>query len=361
MFLLLVTFQIQLHGDWRDEIRRFLTKAHEFDKVAVYVEGNLHNIPVEDRAGAVIILCYAYSELGDRVNEEKWLSRYFDRYQTGSYTFSFLQPAQRVKIFEYIDAWTRKFPKIKRFRLDDKSRRFRYFHPPEKIIVEIDSQAPAEITIITPQNRTIYSGYLQRGTNHVEVPVSDGILKTARNPLKLTVKAGTIEVTKNAVLAGRCEYPDDVHFHRESGELGIRGEVFKPETSETVVYKTRRRFDKRYFLNKALANLGSGIKIFALNRLLIYGPSRQADRSSRSKAVLKGLNAAANVMAVGLSLKGVVHIFKSFKKEELKQVRTTVDREAVIYNRTLQEKLRQARENIYINLEIELRENGEQT
>jgi hypothetical protein len=356
VFLFVMGAHLHLLGDWQGEIRRYLSKAHEFDRVAAYLEENLESIPAAERTGAVIILCYAYGQIGDRVNEEKWLGRYFDGYEGGEaddFNLAFLGPRQRLKIFGYIDSWRRSYPRITGIRIGKQSRRIRYFFPPDKIILEIDIQAPAELSITAPQGETVYTDYLQAGRNSVALPFDQSFIQKPRTPLAVLLKAGSIEIKKTAVLAAVCQYPDHVRFDPATGTLTIEGQTFKPETSEETVYKTRRRFDRQYFFKRALLNLGAGGGIFALNRLFIYGPSGSEDRSARSRAVLKGLYTTANIMALGLSLKGIIHIFKSFKKEEIKEVRTIVHPDAAAHNRALREQLTEAGEEVYIDFELE--------
>jgi hypothetical protein len=352
VWFLVMGTPLHLLGDWQDDIQRFLSKAHEFDRVAAYLEGNLERIPAAERAGAVIILCYAYGQLGDRVNEEKWLGRYFEGYDSEDFDLAFLKPRQRLKIFGYIDSWRRRYPRLKDIRIEGQSKRIRYFSPPDKIILEIDIQAPAEISITAPQGKTVYSGYLQAGRNTVELPLDHGFIQKPRTPLKLLLKAGTIEIHKTVVLTTACQYPDHVRFDPAKGTLTIEGQTFKPETSEETVYKTRKWFDRKYFFKKALLNLGAGGGLFALNRLFIYGPSKEEERSARSRAVLKGLNNTATIMALGLSLKGIIHIFKSFKKEEIKEVRTIVHPEAAAHNRALRAQITEAEEEVYIDFKL---------
>lgn len=358
MFLFVMGAHLHLQGDWQGEIRRYLSKAHEFDRVAAYLEENLESIPAAERTGAVIILCYAYGQLGDRVNEEKWLGRYFEGYEAEDFDLAFLGPRQRLKIFGYIDGWRRSYPRLKDIRIGGQSERIRYFSPPDNIILEMDIQAAAEISITALQKEMVYAGYLQAGLNSVALPFDHGFIRKPRTLLTVLLKAGSIKIKKTLALTTACEYPDHVHFDPAEGTLTIEGQTFKPETSEETVYKTRRRFDRQYFFKRALVNLGAGGGIFALNRLFIYGPSGSEDRSARSRAVLKGLNTTANIMALGLSLKGMIHIFKSFKKEEIKQVKTIAHPDAVTHNSVLREQLMEARDKVYINYKLEYGGNG---
>lgn len=356
LFFLFCSLCLPGDNDWKKDVGNFFKKAHEFHNIAQYLEENLVQVPDPEKPAAIIILCYTYNKLEDTVNEEKWLNRYFEKYQVDNPDFPFLNRAERVRVFEYIERRHRKYPKFKNLRIAENSRRIPYFEPPAVFVLTIEMGAPAEITITNHRKETIYSGYVNQGNNRVEIPFQTDFLKRKENRLDIRLKTGSIEIGKTVTLVSQSDYPGHIDFNREEGRVSVKGESFKEEQTTQVTVETKRYFDKRYFLKKAVLSLAVGGAVYLFNRTVIHNQLNREDASPDSRALMNGINKSANVVAIGFSLKGILHIFKSFKRKEIKKEKTVSHKEAAAHNDLLRRLIREARKNIFINYQLELKE-----
>jgi hypothetical protein len=64
------------------------------------------------------------------------------------------------------------------------------------------------------------------------------------------------------------------------------------------------------------------------------------------------IDKAATVLAIGISLKGLVHVLRSFKKEKKETVKTITDPDAVEHNKALRREIQQAKENIFVTYRL---------
>lgn len=348
--LIMLLFLLPLMGDWKEDVRDYFQKAHEYENIVKYLESQLINIPFNEKPLAIIILCYAYGELGDIVNEEKWATELFENYDAGDPDFVFLSRSVGVKIYEYFQQWKRRYPGIKTINIDEQSQRIRYFAPPGKFYLDIEAGAPCEITILDMDNQgaVIYAGYLTRGSNTIGFPFVDHLKKQSESVLDMVLKSGTMERKKRFILSAAYHYPEEVKFEPLSGEIAIIGNEFKQESSREVSLVTRRYFDKKSFKKKAVPHLAMGVAIYLLDVLVVKKTLDKSSTEPRAKALMNGIDKTATVLAVGISLKGLVHIFRSFKKEKKETVKIILDPEAILYNILLEKEIQRVKENIFV-------------
>jgi hypothetical protein len=67
---------------------------------------------------------------------------------------------------------------------------------------------------------------------------------------------------------------------------------------------------------------------------------------------MNGIDKAATVLAIGISLKGLIHVFRSFKKEKKEIVKTITDPDAVQHNNALRREIQKAKENIFVTYRL---------
>ena len=359
LFFIFCSLSLRGDGDWKKDVGHFFKKAHEFHNIAKYLEENLADVPDREKPAAIIILCYTYKKLENTVNEEKWLNRYFEKYQAGSPDFPFLSRTERVRVFEYIERWHRKYPKLKGLRIAENSTRLPYFDPPAVFILTMEMNAPAEITITNHRKETIYSGYVNQGTNTIEIPFQSDFQKRAKNRLDTRLKTGSIEIENTVTLVSQCDYPGHMEFNREDGRVSVKGESFKEEQTTEVTVETKRYFDKKYFMKKAVVCIALGSAVYLFNRTVIHNQLNREDASPDSKALMNGINKSANVVTIGLSLKGILHIVKSFKRKEVKKEKTVHHKGAAAHNELLRRLILEARKKIFINYQLKRSANHE--
>jgi hypothetical protein len=353
-FLLAAALPLPLKGDWKKEIGNYFSKAHEYDKIAAYLEKKLPDIPADEKPLAIIILCYAYGEMGDTVNEEKWVLELFENYDVGEPDFTFLSRKEEVKIYEYVQRWKRRCPGVKQIAVNPESREIRYFDPPGKFFIDIDAAAPCEITLFNvDKNREIlYAGYLKQGPNTIGFPFDDFLARRNETMLEMVLKSGSIELKRNITLAARYHYPEHVKFDPLEGKTAIAGKEFKQETSEETITETRGYFDKKHFLKRAALPLAAGCALVLLDSLVVRRTLNRDTTAPRTKALMNGIDKTAAVLAVGISLKGLIHVFRSFKKEKKVRVKPVTHDDAVIYNNALREQIREAKEKIVVTFQL---------
>ncbi len=347
-------FLLPLKGDWKEDVRDYFQKALEYENIVKYLESRLENIPNNEKPLAIIILCYAYGELGDVVNEEKWATELFENYDAGDPDFVFLSRSAGVKIYEYFQQWKRRYPGIKTIDIDEQSQRIRYFAPPGKFYLDIEASAPCEITILDMDNQgaVIYAGYLTRGSNTIGFPFVDHLKKQSESVLEMVLKSGTMERKKRFILSTAYHYPEEVKFDPLSGEIAIIGKEFKQESSREVSHETQRYFDKKNFKKKAVPHLAVGVAIYLVDVLVVKKTLNRGSSEPRAKALMNGIDKTATVLAVGFSLKGLVHIFRSFKKVKKETVKTILDPEAILFNILLKKEIQGVKENIFVTYRL---------
>jgi hypothetical protein len=352
--LIMLLFLLPLKGDWKEDVRDYFQKAHEYENIVKYLESQLKNIPFNEKPLAIIILCYAYGEMTDVVNEEKWATELFENYDAGDPDFVFLSRSAGVKIYEYFQQWKRRYPAVKTIDIDEQSQRIRYFDPPGKFYLDIEAGAPCEITILDMDNQgaVIYAGYLTRGSNTIGFPFVDHLKKQSESVLEMVLKSGTIERKKRFILSADYHFPGEVKFDPLSGNTTISGKEFKQESSREVGVETRRYFDKKSLKKKAVPHLAIGVAIYLVDVLVVKKTLNKVSTEPRAKALMNGIDKTATVLAVGISLKGLVQVFRSFKKEKKETVTTILDPGAVQYNNALQREIQRAKENIFITYRL---------
>ena len=354
IFFLIFTFYSL--GDWKRDIASYFQKAHEYDRIIKYIEKNFKNIPDKEKPVAIIILCYAYNEVEDPVNEEKWIGLYFTTYKSSDLDFNFLYPQDRIKIYEFVNRWNRLYPNIKMIRINKDSRRISYFYAPKIFRLDIQTSAPSGIIIKNNQMETIYKGYLQHGLNTIELPLEKKIKRNRKNTFQMILKTGSIEIFKTIHLTASYEFPDPIEFDPVTGKIAIKGKKFQKEKTEEIVFETKRYFDKRFFLKKALLNLGIGSAIFAFNRLFIHNKINRDSLSEKTKALMNGLDKTSTVLSIGISMKGIINVFKSFKKTHERKVKTIIHEDAVSHNHHLREMIQASKKDIFISYFLKVQE-----
>jgi hypothetical protein len=359
LFLLIFILSLPLKGDWKKDIRDYFSKAHEYDKIAAYLEENLSVIPVNERSLAIAILCFDYNEMGDTVNEGKWVSELFDNYDVGDPDFSFLNRNERVKIYEYLQRWKRRYPGVNKIIVDIESQKIRYFNPPTKFLINIDARAPSEITLVNmDKNREIiYAGYLKQGPNTISFPFDEFLEKRKETRLEMVLKSGSIELKKTIMLGATYQYPDQVKFDPLEGKIAIIDKEFKKETSEETITKTQRYFDKKNFIKKAVVPLAVGCALYLLDSMVVRSALNRDSTTAESKALMNGIDKTSIVVAIGFSLKGLIHIFRSFKKEKKVTVKTATHTDAVNFNNTLRQQIQEAKEKIFVTFALKFIQN----
>lgn len=356
LFFIFCSLRLTGAGDWKKEVGNFFKKAHDFHNITSYLEKNLVNIPDPEKPLAVIILCYAYKELENPVNEEKWLTRYFEKYRVDSPDFPFLSRSEKVRIFEYIDRWHRKYPNLKKIRIAESSRRVPYFDPPAVFTLVLQMGAPSEIVITNIQKETIYTGYLDQGINTINIPFGPVLQKLKENHLHIHLKTGSLEILKTVTLVSQCDYPGYIDFNRVEGRVSVKGESFREEQTTEIIVETKRYFDKRHFFKKAVLSLAVGGAIYILNRLVIHKELNSKNGAADTRALMNSLNRTFNVVAIGFSLKGIRDIFKSFKRKQVKKEKTVVHKEDAAHNNLLRRLIREAKKEIFINYQLKDKE-----
>jgi hypothetical protein len=266
-----------------------------------------------------------------------------------------------VKIYEYLQQWKRRYPGIKTFSINKQSQRVGYFTPPGKFYLDIGANAPCEITIINIDNQRamIYSGYLTQGPNTIGFPFADHLKRHNETRLEMVLKSGTIERKKRLVLEAAYHYPETVKFEPREGKIAIVGKKFKEETSEEISHETRRFFDKKSFKKKAVPHLVIGVALYLLDVLVVKKTLNRESSEPGTKALMNGIDKAATVLAIGISLKGLIHVFRSFKKEKKETIKTITYPDAVQYNKDLRREIQKAKENIFVTYRLrEVKDEG---
>ena len=348
--VIMLLFLLPLKGDWKKDVREYFDKAHEYENIAKYLETCLEDIPNNEKPLAIIILCYACGEMRDVVNEEKWATELFENYDAGDPDFVFLSRSAGVKIYEYFQQWKRRYPGIKTIHIDEQSQRIRYFDPPGKFYLDIDAGAPCEVTILDIDNQgaVIYAGYLTRGANTIGFPFVDHLKRHNETLLEMVLKSGTIERKKRFILSAAYRYPVTIKFEPLSGEIAIIGKEFMRESSEEISHETQRYFDKKSFKKRAVPHLAIGVALYLLDVLVVKKTLNRQSSEPGTKALMNGIDKSATVLAVGISLKGLVHVFRSFKKEKKETIKTITDPGAVQHNNALRGEIQKAKEHIFV-------------
>jgi hypothetical protein len=286
--------------------------------------------------------------------EEKWAAELFENYDPGDPDFIFLSRSEGVKIYEYLQQWKRRYPGIKTISINKQSQRIGYFNAPGKFYLDIEASAPCEVTILDIDNQRamIYAGYLSRGGNTIGFPFVDHLKRHNETLLEMVLKSGTVERKNRLVLEAAYYYPKTVKFEPREGKIAIMGKEFKEETSEEISHETRRYFDKHHFKKKAVPHLAIGLALYLLDVLVVKKTLNRESSEPGTKALMNGIDKAAIVLAIGISLKGLVHVFRSFKKEKKDTVKTITDPDAVQHNNALRREIQKAKENIFVTYRL---------
>lgn len=337
-------------GNWKEAVAGYFKKAHDYESTAAYLEKRLETIADQEKPAAIILLCFSYKALGNAVGEEKWLARYFKVHETAEPDFRFLNRSDQVKLYEYLGGWKRMYPGIRSVAIHKDCERTRYFMAPERFKLDIHTRAPCGLEVFTTGKlrETLYSGYLEEGKNTVGLAFKKRLKQDNETGLELVLKSGSIRVKHPLTLTAAFQFPAHVTFDPQTGQIVITGEQFKKEKTEETIFETRKYFDKTYFFKKAVPYLAVGAGVLVVDRLAIYPASTRQSASPNSRAFMNGLDKTALVMGAGISLKGVVHLFKSFKKEKKARKRTVVHQDAIQFNNQLKSRIVEAEKDVFV-------------
>lgn len=348
--VIMLLFLLPLKGDWKKDVREYFDKAHEYENIVKYLETHLEDISNNEKPLAIIILCYAYGEMGDVVNEEKWAAELFENHDPGDPDFVFLSRSEGIKIYEYLQQWKRRYPGIKTININEQSQRIGYFDPPEKFYLDMEASAPCEVTIFNVDNQraVIYAGYLTRGGNAIGFPFVDHLKRHKEILLEMVLKSGTIERKKRFILSAAYHYPEIIKFEPREGKIVIIGKEFKQETSREISHEAQRYFDKKSFKKRAVPHLAIGVALYLLDALVVKKTLNRQSSEPGTKALMNGIDKASIVLAIGISLKGLVHIVRCFKKEKKETIKTITDAGAVQHNNALRREIQKAKKHVYV-------------
>lgn len=359
--VIMLLFLLPLKGDWKEDVRDYFQKAHEYENIIKYLETQLENIPNNEKPLSIIILCYAYGETGDVVNEEKWATELFENYDPGDPNFIFLSKSEGVKIYEYFQQWKRRYPVIKIISINQQSQRIRYFTPPEKFYLDIEASAPCEVTILDIDNQraVIYAGYLTRGSNTIGFSFADHLKRHNETLLEMVLKSAAIERRKRIILSVAYHYPEVIKFDPLSGKIAIIGKEFKQESSQKISHERQRYFDKKRLKKRAVPHLAIGVALYLLDVLVVKKTLNRQSSEPGTKALMNGIDKAAIVLAIGISLKGLVHVARSFKREKKETIKTIINPGAVQHNNALRREIRRAKDHIFVTYRLKEVKGGE--
>jgi len=130
------------------------------------------------------------------------------------------------------------------------------------------------------------------------------------------------------------------------------GKEFKQETSEETRQETRRYFDKKHFMRKAVPHLAIGIGLYLLDSLVVRHALNRESSGPGTKALMNGIDKTATVCAIGISLKGMIHVFRSLKKEKKEISKTITYPDAVQHNKNLRREIQRAKEHIFVTYRL---------
>lgn len=344
-------------SDWKEGVLEKLNKFTDFKFISEYLEENIGLIPEEERAGAMLLLAYSYQIGKDEINEKKWISKIFQSKRMADITlasYEFLGKdkilrQERIKIINYLKKWESEYPEIKT-EFPEKS--FRYFGDKDFLKIKVTTNTTIEFEVDNFNLGLNFKETLNEGENVVLVPIDIFEKTSERTILKFLFRSNKITVTKNFLIKKRFEAPENFIFHHKSGYCKIRDKSFKVESKKKVITKVRRYFDKKYFLKNSLINFASGLSMFGINEFVIKTKLDSDSASIGTRNMMYSLKGAVKITAIGLSLKGVINFFRSFKKEEKLEMQVIKDESAISYNSFLNRSIKAGKEKIIVYMEI---------
>lgn len=347
---LILTFSLQ--GDWKKEIINCFKKAHDYSRITGYLEKTITGISSEEKPYAIIILGFAYKELGNPVYEEKWITHYFENHEVTDPDFSFLPPLERVKIYEYISHWKRLFPKIEQISINPRSMKIPFFLKDQILMIDLHIRAPSSLSVKNSKMENLFTGYLNKGTNTIGIPLSDEMKSMSSQVLRMEMKTGAVEIIRHITLSTVYRYPDDIIFNPAGGTIAIRGKTFKEETSAEKYMETIKEFDRNHFMKKGLLPLGVGCAAFLLRQIVIHPQRIRDDISPPSRAFLYAVDETCLVFSIGISVSGVIQMLKSTRHQKIERERMVQHPEAIRYNTEIRNLIREYRKKVYIQYQL---------
>ncbi|MEN8153438.1 MAG: hypothetical protein ABFR75_05395 [Acidobacteriota bacterium] len=344
-------------ADWKEGVLEKFNKFTDFKLISLYLEENMGRVPEDERSEAVLLLAYSYHIGKDTINEKKWITQMF-RGNTKSGispdSYKFLRgdkilSQERIKIINYLKKWESEYPEVKAEFIE---KSFKYYGEKDFLKVMVKTNTTIEFEIENFNAGLNYKKALNKGDNIVMVPIDIFEKRSERTLLNLFFRSNRIIVTKNIVVNKKFEYPENLVFSHKSGYCKIKGKSFKQESRKKVITKVRRYFDKKYFLKKSVVNLAAGLSMYGINGFVIKNKLDSESSSQRSRTLMYSLKGAVQIASIGLSLKGVINFFRSFKKEKLLEMKETKDESAINYNSFLSRSIKAGKEKVIVNMEI---------
>ncbi len=340
-------------ADWKANVKEYWDTFEDYTHIINYLEKNFSNIPLQDRPAALGILAFSYNMGGNDEGEIRAVKKLFHEYNYNSISPEFLGLSGRIKIFDFIERWKKKFPGIYKIQIAKRDRLFCFFNPPKNIIVNMHSLAASEIEVKKLPDENGIKFFLNEGRNSISLPLKYIDIKKAETSLIMKIKCGMITESKQLILKKEYKYPGELIFFPEEANIRFTDRNFKPETYNSPSTETKKYFNKKGLLGKFVLPAGAGITLFLANRLII-SPALNNNPSPQSGIILYSAQKSINILSAGLVVKGLIGFIKLFKTEKTTKILTKTDEKAVKYNKLLRRILKKKKKDVFVVLRLKI-------
>lgn len=350
VLLLLIVFSQGLFCDWKTRINDYFLKIKDNEGAIQYLT-KIYDIQKDDRKTICIILAYLYDKIKNKENERLWIDQYFDPYTEEDIQFEFLNDITNIEISDYVNKWKSNYPIIKAIKLTAPEVST-FATRPHFIDLAIEMENKSHFKI-TNGSEILGSGMLNRGKNLIRIREADPITFLGKHFFSLELKIGSVLITKGMVLTITADTPPDILI--EDGKLRFKDKDFRDEHPFQDFTEKERYFDKNHFLSRSLPLMGAGLGLFAGNQLILFDRIDSNNFTREQAPLLHGAHYTAQVISVGLVVKGTINLFKSFKTKITQTKRRVYSPSAAGYNQVLKEALVNAESEVKILITLEIK------
>jgi len=347
MGLAILLFSGIINASWKDIVLKNQGDIMDAKSITSELTVIFKEIPENEKGSASSIIAYCYNLQKNLLSEKIWIEELFEKRNFNDLDLTFLNIRNLAKVTNYVEDWKKQYPLVKFWLPKNK---WVYGSFPEEFIMISEASTTIELSIPFLNKKEM----LVPNKNKVKFSLKDLSNNPGITKIMITLKSSKIEIEKELVFNTSYTVPDNIIFEPSTGSIKVKGKGVKPETESELKKIVKRRFDKKYFMKYSLPYLGVGLLGYGLGESVFIKSMNDDTGTINNRTLMYSLNRTTKVFSIGLSLKGVINLFRSFKKDVSFKTEKKILPGSKSYNRFVEMIKKRAEKEIFlvINLNV---------
>lgn len=351
--IFIVVLFININGDWKKDIKDNFSAWKDYQKIITIIGKNLseNKILKSELPTALIYGAYCCKKKEKSILEKNYIKRFFKISKDKRKIEKNILPLEEyISTLEYLSNWEKEYPKITNIEIITKN--IKKFSAPKTIEFLVKTLTENGEFQIVINGDSKFTKIINTRENKFSLPLK--YIDLRKDLVKINFELTNREITSEEkyILLIKYKYPSEkIEYDKNSGTVSLKGKEFKKEkySKTTIIRKTK--FDRKYFLKKALPKIIiGGISIIAGSSFA--NSSDKNEYSPGKKEFYYSTGRTFKAFGVGISILSLIKTMKSFKRETYNKIEVIEDPSAKTYNQYLKKIIEKIKNNIYIEFEL---------